>query len=186
MADDKKKGKKKQAWQLVIYETCRWRQYFLASSAAQLYKALQLHHLTNVWIYTTMVKTEWRFNMKLDWAELTPVDLCFRCVIAHSLITSSASNLNWQQQLIIPFVFSASVLSGLRLKVNGLHRNIFDQLYQELIGHVETNAKSKWMPRSRYSLILWLSYWEPKCGWYTFVDKATDMGHRCKRNCLHA
>lgn len=83
------------------------------------------------------------FKMKLDWTELTPVDLCFRCVIAHSLITSSGSNLNWQKQLIIPFVFGASVLSGLRLKVNGLHWENFDQLYQELIGRVETNAKSK-------------------------------------------
>lgn len=46
------------------------------------------------------------------------------CIIAHPLINSTAANLNWQQQLIITFVFGSSVLSGLRLKVNGVYRKI--------------------------------------------------------------
>lgn len=67
----------------------------------------------------------------------------FRCIITHSLIKGTVSNLNWQQQLIIAFVFSASVLSGLRIKVNGLYKKKKDQLYQKLIDRVETNAQNK-------------------------------------------
>lgn len=66
----------------------------------------------------------------------------FRCTVAHSLINSTVSNLNWQKQLKIAFVFGTSVLCGLRVKVNGFHGKK-DQLHQELIGHVETNAKRK-------------------------------------------
>lgn len=45
----------------------------------------------------------------------------FRCTVAHSLINSIVSNLNWQQQLKIAFVFGTSVLCGLRVKINGFH-----------------------------------------------------------------
>lgn len=73
----------------------------------------------------------------------------FRCTVAHSLINSIVSNLNWQQQLKIAFVFGTSVLCGLRVKINGFHGKKKDQLHQELIGHVETNAKPKQMPQRK-------------------------------------
>lgn len=60
-----------------------------------------------------------QYQAELSRALLT---YAFSCNIAHSLIKGTVSNLNWQQQLIIAFVSGASVLSGLRIKVNGLYR----------------------------------------------------------------
>lgn len=94
----------------------------------------------------------------------------FRCIIAHSLIKDTVSSLNWQQHLVIAFVFAASVLSALRIKVNGLYTQK-DQLYQELIDHVEINAKNKLMPRR----ILLLSIWGSTAT--VFVYKTTGWCH---------
>lgn len=97
---------------------------FLASSTKQLYKAsAPPNKCFSVFEEPLWYKRVSFFGFTLDsvgwgWTLLIYV---FWCIIAHTLINGTVSNLNWQQRLIITFAFGASVLSVLGRKVNGLY-----------------------------------------------------------------
>lgn len=96
---------------------------FLASSTKQLYKASAPPNKC----FDVFEEPLWYKRVAflvLHGIELGGAEPCwsmfFWCIIAHTLINGTVSNLNWQQQLIITFAFGASVLSVLGRKVNGL------------------------------------------------------------------